>query len=57
MLVHSFSQTSDWFGDYERFGATLGAEAKSGELVRARVPGDLPLYLGWATGESAYLAI
>jgi hypothetical protein len=57
MLVHSFSPMSEWFDDYKRFAALLGADGKQGELVRVRVPGDVRLYLGWATGEASYLTL
>jgi len=57
MLVHTFSETDASFADYERFAAMLGAEAKRDELIAARVPGDVPLYLGWATGDRTYLAL
>lgn len=57
MLVHSFSERDDSFADYERFAAMLGGDAKRDELVAARVPGDVPLYLGWASGDRTYLAL
>jgi len=57
MLVHSFGERDESFADYERFAAMLGAEAKRDELVAARVPGDIPAYLGWATGDPTYLAV
>ena len=56
MLVHSFGERDGSFADYERFAAMLGAEAKRDELLAARVPGDIPAYLGWATGDPTYLA-
>jgi hypothetical protein len=42
---------------YERFAAMLSAHAKRDELVTARVPGGASLYLGWATGDRAYLVL
>lgn len=57
MLVHSFSERDDSFADYERFAAMLGGDAKRDELVTARVPGDVPLYLSWASGDRTYLAL
>lgn len=57
MLVHSFSERDDSYADYERFATVLGADAKHDELVAARVPGGVQVYLGWATGDSTYLAL
>lgn len=57
MLVHSFSERDDSFADYERFAAMLGADAKRDELVAARAPGDVPLYVGWASGDRTYLTL
>jgi hypothetical protein len=57
MLVHSFSERDDSLADYERFAAMLGADAKRDQLIAARAPGDVPLYLGWASGDPTYLAL
>lgn len=57
MLVHSFSERDDSFADYERFAAMLGADTARDELFAARVPGDVPLYLGWASGDRTYLTL
>lgn len=57
MLVHSFGERDQSFVDYERFAAMLSAHAKRDELVAARVPGGASLYLGWATGDRAYLVL
>jgi hypothetical protein len=57
MLVHSFSERDDSFADYERFAAMLGADAARDELFAARVPGNVPLYLGWASGDRTYLTL
>jgi hypothetical protein len=32
MLVHSFSQTHEWFEDYAAFARLLGCEAKVGAI-------------------------
>jgi hypothetical protein len=36
---------------------SLYSEDRVGELVAARVPGGASLYLGWATGDQAYLVL
>ena len=57
MLVHSFRARDDSYADYERFASMLDGDATKDELVAARVPGDVRLYLGWATGDETYLAL
>jgi hypothetical protein len=57
MLVHSFSERDESFADYEWFAVMLGADAKRDELVAVRVPGEVPLYLGWAIGDRTYLSL
>jgi hypothetical protein len=58
MLVHSFSEAADGFGDYESFARALHSDPPPArdQLTRAQVPGNIPLYLGWATGEPAFIA-
>jgi hypothetical protein len=55
MLVHSFSQTYEWFEDYERFVALFGAVAYSEAVVPVADLGTISLYCGWVTGEERYL--
>jgi hypothetical protein len=51
MLVHSFSQSHDWFADYATFARLYGvAEPKVDTIIRARRLGDRILYLGWVSG-------
>lgn len=50
MLVHSFSSTAEWHGDYARFAQALDAEPDRGRIAPARVPGPVRLHLGWVTG-------
>lgn len=50
MLVHSFSRTAEWHGDYARLAQALGAELDRGIIAPARVPGPIRLHLGWVTG-------
>jgi len=58
MLVHSFSEAAEGLDDYERFVLALRSDPGPArdQLTLAQVPGDVPLYLAWATGEQAFLA-
>ena len=55
MLVHSFSQTHEWFEDYAAFSALYGQKAGPGSLVSIGEISGKNLYLGWVTGEPEYL--
>lgn len=57
MLVHSFSQTHKWFGDYAAFADMMKCEgAQLGNVVKSNLETARPLYLGWVTGDPVYLA-
>ena len=55
MLVHSFSQTHQWFDDYVTFARLVGVEAQVGKIHHIGRRGGVELYLGWVTGEAEYL--
>lgn len=55
MVVHSFSQTSEWFEDYANFLKLFGVVAQVGELVCAGERDGVELYFGWAKGVKRYL--
>jgi hypothetical protein len=56
MLVHSFSQTHKWFGDYAAFADLIKCEdAHLGHVVKSDLETERPLYLGWVTGDPVYL--
>ena len=57
MIVHSFSQESKWFEDYEKFAGLYGKHVSIGKLVFAGRLGGVDLYLGWAKGNKKYLSI
>ena len=57
MIVHSFSQTNEWFEDYASFVNLYGKNAGVGELVKATTIDDISLYLGWAKGDACYLQL
>ena len=55
MLVHSFSQTHQWFEDYAAFAGLYGQKAEPDTLVFAGKVGGKHLYLGWVVGEGEFL--
>jgi len=55
MLVHSFSETKEWFDDYSQFLALFGAKGKLDSLVFARNLDGVNLYFAWVKGEGKYL--
>ncbi len=56
MIVHSFSPTGKGFDDYDRFVALLDPDERTGELAARTLPDGRRLYLGWACGDSRFLA-
>ena len=55
MLVHSFSPTNAWFADFAAFARTLGVEAEPNRLFPAGIRAGVEFYLGWVSGNQAYL--
>lgn len=57
MLVHSFSQSSEWFQDYASFVSLLGGGiASENTLVSVGVRSGVPLHLAWVRGDARYLS-
>lgn len=56
MLVHSFSPQNMWFDQYEKFAALFGIKAEMDMIYPALRYDGLVLYLGWAKGDTEYLA-
>lgn len=57
MVVHSFSQTHEWFEDFADFASVLGAEVVEPDtIVRVGTCASVSLYLGWVTGDPKWLA-
>lgn len=52
-LVHSFSQTDNWFADYEAFVGLFGQTASVGRLIPLMERNGITLYTGWARGKSS----
>lgn len=55
MLVHSFSQTHEWFDDYACLAVLLGVEVTVNRVVRVGRPGGVQLHVGWVCGNAEYL--
>lgn len=55
MLVHSFSQTHEWFDDYHKFAALFGIKSRFDAIYLAKRINGVDLYLAWITGEEKYL--
>lgn len=55
MLVHSFSKIREWFEDYEKFAAVLGAQVAADRVVRVGERGGVQLWLAWVCGDERYL--
>lgn len=56
MLVHSFSQSDEWFEDYRGFLTLFGLDnIEPDSLVHARNICGIDLYFGWVRGDKKYL--
>jgi hypothetical protein len=56
MVVHSFSQSDEWFDDFAQFLEMFGVKARVGELVAMGQRGPIAVYAGWARGDPRFLA-
>ncbi len=57
MVVHSFSQTAEWFDDYQEFTALFGARAGLDKTVSIGHSGDINLHVAWVNGNKRYLTM
>ena len=55
MLVHSFSQSSEWFEDYAAFVTLMGGSAKEDSIVSVGARSGVSLHLAWVRGDASYL--
>lgn len=55
MLIHSFSPTNKWFGDYQAFLDLYGKQGQMDELVFLRNVNGINLYAGWVCGDKEFL--
>lgn len=56
MLIHSFSRGSRWFDDFRAFAKLFGIEVEADIPAVVKTKSGQKLRLGWATGNSEYLA-
>jgi hypothetical protein len=54
MLVHSFSPTDKWFDDFAAFAALFGTQARIGTLRAVGIRRNLPLFVGWCSGDQEF---
>jgi len=55
MLIHSFSQSNEWFSDYSQLLALFGLNAQTDSLAFAGNINAIDLYFGWVSGDEKYL--
>ena len=55
MLVHSFSQSGEWFADYAAFVALLGGRGAEDSLTPVGSRAGVQLHLAWVRGNAEYL--
>lgn len=57
MLVHSFSQSDEWFDDYCQFLALFRVKGEPDSLAFAKILNGINLYFAWVKGEEKYLKV
>jgi hypothetical protein len=55
-IVHSFSQSSDWFSDFRRFAELFGLTPSPGRLLTFALPSGMPMHLAWVKGDALFLS-
>jgi len=55
LVVQSFSQSDEWFGDFREFVSLYGQTAEVGKLVELGESDKVPMLAGWAKGSAKYL--
>ena len=55
MLIHSFSKSDEWFGDYANFVSLYAAGAKINGIVFLKKLKSVDLYCSWVRGNISYL--
>lgn len=56
MLVHSFSQSCEWFEDYAAFVSLMGGVATKDSMVSVGTRSGVSLHLAWVRGNAEYLS-
>jgi hypothetical protein len=55
MLVHSFSQSREWFEDYAAFVSLMGVSASENDMVSVGTHRGVSLHLAWVRGDAHFL--
>lgn len=56
MLVHSFSQSNEWFQDYAAFASLMGGSAVENGIISVSNRSGVALHLAWVQGNQTYLS-
>jgi hypothetical protein len=56
MLVHSFSQSNEWFPDYAAFASLMGCRTEPNAIISVGSRSGVSLYLAWVRGNASYLS-
>jgi hypothetical protein len=56
MIVHSFSQENEWYGDFENFLGLFSAKSQIGELTNLTNLNGIQVCAGWVRGAKRFLA-
>jgi hypothetical protein len=56
MLVHSFSQSNEWFEDYAAFVSLMGGSALENDMILIGPRNGISISLAWVRGNSSYLS-
>lgn len=56
MLIHSFSQSSEWFQDYAAFVSLMGGSAAENSISSVGSRSGISLHLAWVRGNASYLS-
>lgn len=55
MIVHSFSQSNEWFQDFAAFVSLMGGSTKRNGIISVGNRSGVALYLAWVQGNEIYL--
>lgn len=55
MVVHTFSKTNEWLGDYQTFLSLFGLKGDINKSVSTSIPPDINLHFAWVHGDEKYL--
>ena len=56
MLVHSFSQSHNWFPEFREFASLFGIDAELDEVYAYGQRSGVELHIGWVVRNAEYLS-